>query len=75
MHRKKSPTNKDKGVPPLNFLNENGLMENITSENHIFINKLNYICKNYEAHFKDVSITSNRHLCLKLVTHSPSNIA
>ena len=26
-------------------------------ENHIFINKLNYICKNYDQSFKDVSKT------------------
>lgn len=30
----------------VNFLNE---------KNHIFINKLNYICKNYDQSFKDVS--------------------
>ena len=29
-----------------NFLNQ---------ENHIFINKLNYICKNYDQSFNDVS--------------------
>ena len=35
-----------------------GLGEDInflTAENHIFLNKLNYICKNYDTSFKDVS--------------------
>ena len=35
-----------------------GLGEDInflTAENHIFLNKLNYICKNYDQSFKDVS--------------------
>ena len=35
-----------------------GLGENqnfLDKENHIFINKLNYICKNYDQAFKDVS--------------------
>ena len=27
----------------------------LTTENHLFINKLNYICKNYDTNFKDVS--------------------
>ena len=27
----------------------------LSQENHIFINKLNYICKNYDTSFKDVS--------------------
>ena len=27
----------------------------LTAENHLFINKLNYICKNYDTSFKDVS--------------------
>ena len=27
----------------------------LTTENHLFINKLNYICKNYDTSFKDVS--------------------
>ena len=28
----------------------------LSQENHLFINKLNYICKNYDTSFKDVSI-------------------
>ena len=32
----------------------------LTEENHLFINKLNYICKNYDQSFKDVSC------CLKI---------
>ena len=35
-----------------------GLGEDIdflTHENHIFLNKLNYICKHYDTSFKDVS--------------------
>ena len=28
----------------------------LDQENHIFINKLNYICKNYDQSFKDVSV-------------------
>lgn len=38
-----------------------GLGENqnfLDRENHIFINKLNYICKNYDQAFKDVSFVS-----------------
>ena len=27
----------------------------LSQENHIFINKLNYMCKNYDTSFKDVS--------------------
>ena len=27
----------------------------LSQENHIFINKLNYVCKNYDTSFKDVS--------------------
>ena len=27
----------------------------LTTENHLFINKLNYICKNYDKSFSDVS--------------------
>ena len=34
-----------------NFLNQ---------ENHVFINKLNYICKNYDSSFKDVSSFSQK---------------
>ena len=34
-----------------NFLNQ---------ENQIFINKLNYICKNYDSSFKDVSSFSQK---------------
>ena len=29
----------------------------LSQDNHIFINKLNYICKNYDTSFKDVSHT------------------
>ena len=39
---------------------ELGLGENqnfLDRENHIFLNKLNYICKNYDTAFKDVSHT------------------
>ena len=39
-------------------LDGTGLGENedfLTHENHIFINKLNYICKNYDSSFRDVS--------------------
>ena len=41
---------------------ELGLGENqnfLDRENHIFLNKLNYICKNYDTAFKDVSHTQN----------------
>ena len=27
----------------------------LSQENHIFLNKLTYICKNYDTSFKDVS--------------------
>ena len=45
----------------INFLNE---------KNHIFINKLNYICKNYDQSFKDVSIvkTGCRNLSVNLIS-------
>lgn len=39
-------------------LTGNGIGERIdflSQENHIFVNKLNYICKNYDNSFKDVS--------------------
>ena len=39
-------------------LTGNGLGEKedfLTTENHLFINKLNYICKNYDKSFADVS--------------------
>lgn len=32
----------------------------LNTENHIFLNKLNYICKNYDTNFKDVSATNNQ---------------
>ena len=40
-------------------LTGSGMGENedyLSHENHIFINKLNYICKNYDTSFKDVSL-------------------
>lgn len=33
------------------------------TENHIFLNKLNYICKNYDTNFKDVSACNSTHSC------------
>ena len=44
-----------------------GLGEDInflTAENHIFLNKLNYICKNYDTSFKDVSKRNIPYLCV-----------
>ena len=40
-------------------LTGNGIGEKVdflSQENHIFVNKLNYICKNYDTNFKDVSL-------------------
>jgi hypothetical protein len=28
----------------------------LTHQNHLFINKLNYMCRNYDSAFKDVSL-------------------
>ena len=48
----------------------------LSQDNHIFINKLNYICKNYDTSFKDVS--QRQHILLdffegrQLCYHPPS---
>ena len=42
------------------MLGENGNPDDmfIDKKNHIFINKLTYLCKNYDTAFKDVSFVS-----------------
>ena len=48
----------DKGRATAVQLTGDGIGENedfLNSENHLFINKLNYICKNYDSSFRDVS--------------------
>ena len=45
-----------------------GLGEDIdflTNENHIFLNKLNYICKHYDTSFKDVSYFFKRSMIIR----------
>jgi len=40
------------------YLTGNGMGEVddfLSSQNHLFINKLNFICKNYDESFKDVT--------------------
>ena len=40
----------------------------LNQDNHIFINKLNYICKNYDTSFKDVSdLVTLRLICPSLI--------
>ncbi len=49
---------KSASKPEENELTGLGIGESIdflNTDNHIFINKLNYICKNYDNSFKDVS--------------------
>lgn len=53
---------KPKGAEEGDELTGNGIGERLdflTQDNHIFINKLNYMCKNYDSSFKDVSICCN----------------
>ena len=41
----------------------------LSQENHLFINKLNYICKNYDTSFKDVSLSFPPRNHLLINTH------
>ena len=51
----RSAAAKDGDGPELTGKGMGEAIDFLNQDNHIFINKLNYICKNYDTSFKDVS--------------------